>query len=236
MSKPPGKIKKDAKSAAGRNAQPDQWTLETFEGHPELRKAGDKPGTGVTADWKSLRLPDGAASLRNQPLGRAVGKDIRTAVDTTAGLGYDTYAMALLGIEVWAYERDAKVFALLESQYSQAQKDPALVRAAAKIHIKHGNAIKLLPKMGERPDLILLDPMFGGERGAAKPSKAMQALAAVAGSDNDSDELFEIAMACAEKRVIVKRSRLAPPLAGRAPDWQIKGKLLRFDVYRRGAE
>jgi 16S rRNA (guanine1516-N2)-methyltransferase len=85
------------------------------------------------------------------------------------------------------------------------------------------------------PDMILLDPMFGGERGAAKPSKEIQALAATVGADADADALLDMAIAAATKRVIVKRSRLAPPLAGRAPDWIIKGKLLRFDVYRAGA-
>jgi 16S rRNA (guanine1516-N2)-methyltransferase len=85
------------------------------------------------------------------------------------------------------------------------------------------------------PDMILLDPMFGGERGAAKPSKEIQALAATVGADLDADALLDMAIASATQRVIVKRSRLAPPLSGRVPDWTIKGKLLRFDVYRAGA-
>ena len=83
--------------------------------------------------------------------------------------------------------------------------------------------------------MILLDPMFGGERGAAKPSKEIQALAATVGADLDADALLDMAIASATQRVIVKRSRLAPPLASRVPDWTIKGKLLRFDVYRAGA-
>ena len=226
------------------------WTLEDFQGQPELRQAGDKPGTGVRADWKSLRLPDGANSLRNQPLGRAVGKDIRTAVDATAGLGYDTYALALLGVEVLAWERDANVFALLANALARSYGDEKLSAAAARIQIEHANAHARLPTLRTKvgftlplfkarefvaPDLILLDPMYGGERGAAKPSKEIQALTATVGADVDADSLLDMAIAAATQRVIVKRARLAPPLAGREPDWIIKGKLLRFDVYRAGA-
>ena len=226
------------------------WTLEDFQGQPELRQAGDKPGTGVRADWKSLRLPDGANSLRNQPLGRAVGKDIRTALDATAGLGYDTFALAMLGVEVLAWERDANVFALLAAELARAKRDEKLSAVAGRIHIEHTSAHTRLPTLRAKvgftlplftarefilPDMILLDPMFGGERGAAKPSKEIQALAATVGADADADALLDMAIAAATKRVIVKRSRLAPPLAGRAPNWIIKGKLLRFDVYRAGA-
>lgn len=230
--------------------QAHAWTLEDFHGRRELRKSSDKPGAGVRADWKSLRLPDGANSLRNQPLGRAVGKEIRTAVDATAGLGYDTYALALLGVEVLALERDANVFALLAEELSRAKNDTQLCAAAARIQIEHANAHQRLPTLRAKvgftlglftarefilPDMILLDPMFGGERGAAKPSKEIQALAATVGADADADSLLDMAIASATRRVIVKRSRLAPPLSGRAPDWTIKGKLLRFDVYRAGA-
>lgn len=233
-----------------KETQAGVWTLEDFQGQPELRQAGDKPGTGVRAEWKSLRLPDGANSLRNQPLGRAVGKDIRTAVDATAGLGYDTYALALLGIEVLALERDANVFALLADALTRIQSDKKLTTVAARIHIEHASAHARLPTLRTKvgftlplftarefvaPDLILLDPMFGGDRGAAKPSKEIQALTATVGADVDADSLLDMAIAAATQRVIVKRARLAPPLAGREPDWIIKGKLLRFDVYRAGA-
>ena len=226
------------------------WTLEDFQGQPELRQAGDKPGTGVRADWKSLRLPDGVNSLRNQPLGRAVGKDIRTALDATAGLGYDTFALAMLGVEVLAWERDANVFALLAAELARAKCDEKLSAVAGRIQIEYANAHARLPTLRAKvgftlplftarefilPDMILLDPMFGGERGAAKPSKEIQALAATVGADADADALLDMAISAATQRVIVKRSRLAPPLAGRAPDWIIKGKLLRFDVYRAGA-
>ncbi len=237
-------------SASSKLPQSVAWTLETFQGQPELRQAGDKLGAGVRADWKSLRLPDGANSLRAQPLGRAAGKDIRTAVDATAGLGYDTYALALLGVEVLALERNAKVFALLAAELARAQNDEQLRAVAARISIEHVSAHQRLPTLRARgaltlpsftargfvlPDMILLDPMFGGQRGAAKPSKEIQALCATVGADLDADALLDMAIAAATQRVVVKRARLAPPLAARAPNWTIKGKLLRFDVYRGGA-
>ena len=82
-------------------------------------------------------------------------------------------------------------------------------------------------------DVVLLDPMFPAKRKPdAKPPKAMQALAAVVGADDDADALLVPALGVATQRVIVKRPRQAPPLAGLKPAWTIEGKLLRFDVYR----
>jgi len=47
-----------------------------------------------------------------------------------------------------------------------------------------------------------------------------------------ADALLVPALGVATQRVIVKRPRQAPPLAGLKPAWTIEGKLLRFDVYR----
>jgi 16S rRNA (guanine1516-N2)-methyltransferase len=66
----------------------------------------------------------------------------------------------------------------------------------------------------------------------AKPPKAMQALSAVVGADDDADALLVQAFAIARERVVVKRPRQAPPLGNLRPAWAIEGKLLRFDVYR----
>ncbi len=213
----------------------ETWTLERFEERPELRRAADAPGRGVRADWSELRTPGGASALRGQPLGRAVGAEIRSAVDATAGLGFDAWALALMGIEVLAWERHASVFALLQDALRRARLDPGMSDAAARIRVERADALERLRALERKPDLVLLDPMYGGERGAAKPSKAMQALAAVAGADADADLLLPLAIAAATRRVVVKRARLAPPLAGREPDWCVRGKVLRFDVYRGGA-
>ncbi len=51
------------------------------------------------------------------------------------------------------------------------------------------------------------------------------------GGDDDADQLLPPALAAARCRVVVKRPRKAPFLAGRAPSHQLSGKTSRYDVY-----
>lgn len=208
------------------------WRLGTHEGEPELLAPEDAPGRGLRADWRELRVPGGLQALRGQPLGRAVGSGARTAIDATAGLGFDAFALAAIGLQVKAVEREPWVRALLERAHSRAAADAALAPIAARVRIVAADARELLASH-QPVDVVLLDPMFPAKRKSdAKPPKAMQALAAVVGADQDSDVLLLLALTVARQRVVVKRPRQAPPLANLKPAWTIEGKLLRFDVYR----
>ena len=198
----------------------------------ELRAPGDAPGRGLRADWSQLRLPDGASALRGQPLGRAIGSAARTAIDATAGLGFDTFAMAAMGLQVHAIERDEWVLALLRQAHAWALADTRLRPIAERITIERGDAHALLAS-AQPVDVVLLDPMFPAKRKAdAKPPKAMQALSAVVGDDADADALVLRALGVARQRVVVKRARHAPPLGDLQRAWTIEGKVLRFDVHR----
>jgi 16S rRNA (guanine1516-N2)-methyltransferase len=208
------------------------WTLATHEGVVELRAPGDAPGRGLRADWRELRLPEGPSALRGQPLGRAVGSAARTAIDATAGLGFDAFAMAAMGLQVQAVERNDSVLALLRQAHAWALREPGLAEIAARVTVHAGDAAAVLAG-GEPVDVVLLDPMFPARRKPdAKPPKAMQALAVIAGADEDSESLLPLALRVARQRVVVKRPVHALPLAGLKPDWAIHGKVLRLDVHR----
>jgi 16S rRNA (guanine1516-N2)-methyltransferase len=121
---------------------------------------------------------------------------------------------------------------LLVCAQARASTDAALAAVAARITIVAADARRHLLEHAPA-DVVLLDPMFPAKRKAdAKPPKAMQALAAVVGADEDADELLVPALGVATQRVVVKRPRQAPPLGNLKPSWTIEGKLLRFDVYR----
>ncbi|MDZ7622647.1 MAG: class I SAM-dependent methyltransferase [Candidatus Competibacteraceae bacterium] len=59
----------------------------------------------------------------------------------------------------------------------------------------------------------------------------MRLLRHLAGDDNDAPELLAAALDQARRRVVVKRPRRAPPLAGPVPTVQIIAPNTRFDVY-----
>ena len=51
------------------------------------------------------------------------------------------------------------------------------------------------------------------------------------GDDRDADELLEAALALASHRVVVKRPRKAPAIAGGKVSFSLEGNAGRFDVY-----
>jgi hypothetical protein len=61
--------------------------------------------------------------------------------------------------------------------------------------------------------------------------KEMVLFQRLVGDDADAERLLAAALDRARHRVVVKRPLAAPPLQGRAPDFSLKGKSTRFDVY-----
>jgi 16S rRNA (guanine1516-N2)-methyltransferase len=84
---------------------------------------------------------------------------------------------------------------------------------------------------GHRWDVVHLDPMYPHCDQRALPQKQMQILRELTGGDADADTLLAPALAAARLRVVVKRPRHAPFLAGREPSFQLGGTQARYDVY-----
>ena len=84
---------------------------------------------------------------------------------------------------------------------------------------------------GVKSDVIYLDPMFPGRRKKALPNKRMQYLNMLLGESEPFDaSLLELARQRARNRVVLKRRLKDPELL--APDWALKGRSVRYDVYR----
>ncbi|MFO0962470.1 MAG: class I SAM-dependent methyltransferase [Phycisphaerales bacterium] len=202
--------------------------LAPHQGRLELRGRDDAPGRGVCVDLGAVD-PRGARSL---PLAKAFGRGVRTIADATAGLLGDAYLLALLGHEVLAIERCPMVAALARDGLARAALDARVdAGALARLRLVEGDARTLL--QGERPDAVLLDPMFPQRRKAsALARKEIRLVRAAAGDDPDAAELFAAAMAAARGRVAVKRSDDAPPIVpAPAPSFACRGRTSRVDVY-----
>ncbi|WP_269530909.1 class I SAM-dependent methyltransferase [Chitinimonas sp. BJYL2] len=173
---------------------------------------------------------------RGQAIARACGlKGGATprVLDATAGLGKDGFALASLGCEIDLIERSPIAAALLEDGLLRAAAHPEVATIAAKLHLHRGVATGLMANwQGEQPDVIYLDPMFPDtKRKSALSKKEMQAFQAVVGADEDADALLAPARALARAKVVVKRPRHAPLLAGLKPAYALEGDSVRFDVY-----
>ena len=205
----------------------------------ELRELGPRaPGpvhVDFTAGPSAHRRRFGGG--RNQPLARAVGLKggaLPAVVDATAGLGRDAFVLACLGCTVQLVERSPIIAALLRDGLRRAEHDPdigPLVAERLRLHV--GDSGEYLRRLGEdqRPDVVYLDPMYPHRRKSALGGKEMRLLRRWVGDDDDAPTLLDAALACARRRVVVKRPRLASALAGPRPDVQITAPNTRFDVY-----
>ncbi|WP_218149418.1 class I SAM-dependent methyltransferase [Marinospirillum celere] len=176
---------------------------------------------------------------RGQALAKACGLKpgiTPRVLDATAGLAGDAFVLACLGCEVLAVERHPWVAALVsDAKQRGRQADPELALILERLHLVQGDAIqdmaKLAQQMAFQPQVIYLDPMFPQDGKGAQVKKEMQFFRELVGKDKDADQLLTSALDLASHRVVVKRPRKAPALAGREPGLTLTGKANRFDIY-----
>lgn len=173
---------------------------------------------------------------KHQDIARAVGvpKQANISVlDATAGLGRDAFVLASLGCQVTLIERNPVMFHLLQDGLQRATLDPETAAIVSRMQLIHADALN---QQIDDINVVYLDPMFPPTQKSAKVKKELRYLHHIVGYDAiGADALFDWAFACANKRVVVKRPRLAPRLAGKVPTLAIEGKSGRFDVYVKAA-
>lgn len=175
------------------------------------------------------------ATTRTELLAKAIGikkTDKFTVIDATAGLGQDALVLAKLGCQVKLLERSPIIFALLQDGLQRFLTQEKDAKNFA-IELLHTDAKSYLNVLDENhfPEIIYVDPMFPERQHSALARKTMCLLRHVVGDDLDAEALLKIALTRAKKRVVVKRPRLAPYLDDKKPDFSIKGKQQRLDVY-----
>ncbi|TJZ73351.1 class I SAM-dependent methyltransferase [Chitiniphilus eburneus] len=171
---------------------------------------------------------------RGQPVARAVGlkPDYQPSVlDATAGLARDGFVLASLGCALTLLERSPVACALVADGLARALAAPETAAIAARMQLVHADALHWLQQTAEHWDVVYLDPMFPEPGKRAKSKKDMAAFQTLIGGDADADALLAPARRLATRRVVVKRPRHAPWLAGEKPAFAYEGDSTRFDVY-----
>lgn len=169
---------------------------------------------------------------KQQDIARAVGvlkKAHVRVLDATAGLGRDAFVLASLGCDVTLIEKNKIIHSLLKDGIDRALADVETAGVAQRMHLIQLDTLQYRP---EDIDVVYLDPMFPPSQKSAKVKKELRYLHHIVGYDGEgADRLLDWAMQYALKRVVVKRPRLAAPLAGQKPTLAFEGKSGRFDVY-----
>ena len=184
---------------------------------------------------------------KSQHLAKAVGIDQKkglSLIDATAGLAGDSFVLASLGARVQMLERSPVLALMIEqalvaaSQWPEA--DSGFLEIIERMSLIETEASSWLSaQSGHVAEVIFLDPMFPEKKKKAAVKKEMQILQQLLTDTRESDidrqkqesDLLDIALAKAVNRVVVKRPRHAPHLAGKVPSYCLEGKSTRFDIY-----
>jgi 16S rRNA (guanine1516-N2)-methyltransferase len=172
-------------------------------------------------------------SKSNEVVAKAIGCKSHyrpTVLDATAGMGRDSLIMALLGCQVFMQERNFAIYQLLDNALQRFKQSDQSV--SAKLNLLNQDSIKNFSHSDKKAiDVIYLDPMFPSRKKSALVKKEMRIFKLLAGEDLDADSLLIHALQSSAKRVVVKRPKGAPLLAGQKPSHEITAKKFRYDVY-----
>lgn len=204
----------------------------------ELCKPGDSSLPG------SLRVDFGTTTDRRHHPGRellvqAAKVRIETEpllVDATAGLGRDGFLLAAAGFRVVMIESNPVVAALLADGLEHARLRAELASTVGRIRLVVADAVDHLPNLEDHPHVIYLDPMFPPRTKSALVKQELRLLQLLDRHSTDPALLLQTALAVQPRKVVVKRPLKGPALSAWPPDYSLKGKAIRFDVYVGGGK
>ena len=150
-------------------------------------------------------------------------------IDTTAGLGEDSFLLAAAGFRVTLYEYNSVICALLRDGISRALSDPDLYEVASRMTLIEGDSIQALKNLSTPPDVIYLDPMFPARQKSGMIKKKFQLLQQLESPCMDEDGLLSAAIGARPKRIVIKRPAKGPNLSNVKPSYTIAGNSIRYD-------
>jgi 16S rRNA (guanine1516-N2)-methyltransferase len=180
-----------------------------------------------------LRFGGGRGQALAKAMGLRAGKT-PMIIDTTAGLGRDSFLLASLGAKVIMIERSEKMHLLLAQGMKRAVKEGGEFREIiGRMTLLKGDAKDLLA--GLSPEAILIDPMHPPRNSSALVKRELRQVREIVGTDDDAADLVRVALKHAGNRVVLKWPAKAEPIPGiQACSHQIIGKSTRYDVFMLG--
>ncbi len=160
---------------------------------------------------------------------RIKGVEHPVLIDATAGMGEDSMILAAAGFEVYLFEYDHVIAALLKDALRRAADIPELSEAVSRMHFTEGNSIELMAGLDIEPDVVLLDPMFPARQKSALVKRKFQLLQQLEKPCTDERDLLDAALNMKPRRVVIKRPLKGPYLADVKPGYSINGKAIRYD-------
>jgi 16S rRNA (guanine1516-N2)-methyltransferase len=166
------------------------------------------------------------------------GKKGNHILDLTAGLGIDAISLVQLGYYVVSIERNPLVYLALKSAYDQwtSELKPNLTFIFADVMTVLQSLAQGIYLFADQNLYTVgyYDPMFPQKKKSALPKQEMVLLQKLTNEDPDANQtvLRLAGLKASEKifkRFVVKRPLNAETIV--KPSSQLKGKLIRYDIY-----
>lgn len=205
---------------------PQDWYLTCKNGKLTLNHPTE-PSFQLSEPMIRSRIEDAYRLDLVQACGYYPGK---TVLDCYGGWGIDGLMLAAVGCEVSMTEIHPLLCVFARDLAYQFD---------LKMNIYCEDVKQFLHTTDAQFDAIYLDPMFPAHPTTAKPQRRMQILEQIAVPTEDLETVFDLALRRANDRVVIK-NRKNQRLLDQRPDWEIKRRSVRFDVYlalnRRGLQ
>ena len=232
--------------ASIKHAQPESQSAVSLEQTPNgLTLVGD--GMELRGDFSKMLKRVKHGKLQTELLIKAAkikrstddsaGENGRRplAIDATAGLGEDSFLLAAARFDVIMLERDETIAALLADALVRAQYDPATAEIISHMSLATEDSIATLgewanARSNQKPDVILLDPMFPKRTKSASVKKKFQLLHELESPCSEEEPLLKAAFSANPSKIVIKRPAKGPYLAGVKPSYSVSGKAVRYDV------
>ena len=153
------------------------------------------------------------------------------ALDATAGMGEDALILAAGGFRVDLYENDPVIAALLRDTVARASGEEILKASVSRMTLHEEDSIEAMKKLDPVYDVIYLDPMFPAREKSALVKKKFQLIHGLEKPCRDEEALLAAAMSLRPLKLVIKRPLKGAFLAGRKPDYSLKGKAIRYDCF-----
>lgn len=199
------------------DAAPNDWYLTLLNDQLALNHP-NKPVFNLSTSSVTRRIKSGQSTELLKACDIGAGK---TVLDGFGGWGVDGLTMALRDAQVTICEQAPLVHMM--------QLDLARRLAFPANHVLDELG-RFLTSTTTQFDVVYLDPMFPLHPKGAKPRRDMEVLADLA-IPGDVASIFDMAMKNAIERVVVKHRLKATDSSLPSPNWTIKGRTVRFDVY-----
>jgi len=146
-----------------------------------------------------------------------------TLLDCTAGYGRDSYILRSMGFNVTMIENSPIISLLLNDALKKLKLSDFIMY--------HGNSYDYLSHSEKYYDYIYIDFMFDKLKKNSLSSKNDETLKLVSFRENNKNELIKLAIKKSNIRVVVKEPKhsLSNILK---PEYTIKTKLLKFNIYK----